>query len=75
MDRRGPKGIGNEYFRELKNFFANYKEHQAFKLAEELTQKGFSYDAPPNFILSLGPLPNLEPINEVCGKRSDGSNI
>lgn len=63
MNRRGPKGIGNEYFRELQNFFANYQGHPAIKLAEKLTRKGFSYDAPPNFILSLSPLPNLEPMN------------
>jgi len=75
MNIRGPRGIGNEYFRELKNFFADYKDHQAIKLAEELTQKGFSYDAPPNFILNLGPLPNLEPVNgysDYLLKRAGG---
>lgn len=77
MNRRGPRGIGNEYFRELQTFFANYKDHKAIKIAEELTKKGFAYDAPPNFILSLGPLPKLKPINgfsEYLLGRAGGRN-
>lgn len=77
MERRGPQGTGNEYFRELQNFFANYKEHRAIKIAEKLTRKGFSYDAPPNFILSLGPLPKLKPTNgysEYLLRRAGGRN-
>ncbi|MEJ6952181.1 hypothetical protein [Natronospora cellulosivora (SeqCode)] len=30
------------------------------KIAQRLTNHGFTYDAPPNFILSLGPLPDLK---------------
>jgi hypothetical protein len=76
MKARGPKGSGNEYFQELQYFFAKYKEHKAIKLAEELTEKGFTYDAPPCFILSLGPLPKLEPLNgysDYLKKRAHGS--
>lgn len=57
---RGPRGIGNQYFRALQEFFADYKGHKAVALAEELTKKGFAYDAPPAFICHLGPLPDLE---------------
>lgn len=57
---RGPESKGNEYYRELKKFFSDYKDHDAIKIAEELTLNGFTYDAPPNYILSLGTLPNLE---------------
>lgn len=60
MDSRGPKGKGNEYFRELQSFFEPYKDHQAIKIAEKLTKRHFTYDAPVQFILRLGPLPDLE---------------
>ncbi len=60
MKRRGPKGIGNKYYRDLKNFFEPYKKHEAIKIAEKLTRRGFTYDAPPNFVLRLGELPELE---------------
>ncbi|GAB6099919.1 hypothetical protein JCM16358_17980 [Halanaerocella petrolearia] len=63
IDRRGPQGKGNEYFRELKEFFSDYKNHRAVKIAEDLTQKGFTYDAPPHFVLRLGPLPKLKAVN------------
>lgn len=63
MKVSGPYKRGNSYFRELSSFFAPYKNHEAIKIAEELTQTGFDSDAPVNFILSLGPLPNLEPVN------------
>lgn len=59
MDERGPQGKGNKYFQELQLFFSEYKEHEAIKVAEELTQKGFAYDAPINFIFSLSELPKL----------------
>lgn len=60
MDIGGPKGTGNAYFQELKEFFSKYKNHEAIKIAEQLTKSGFVYDAPPYFILSLGELPYLE---------------
>lgn len=75
MYRRGPKGPGNKYFQELKMFFAKYYNHEAIRLAEDFTQKGFSYDAPPNFIINVNPLPDLEMINpysEYLIKRARG---
>lgn len=56
----GPSGQGNEYFRALRDFLAPYKEHQAVKIAEELTRGSFVYDKPGAFICHLGPLPDLE---------------
>lgn len=76
MQKRGPQGEGNQYFGALKAFFASYQEHPAIQMAEQLTQKGFTYDAPPNFILHLGPLPDLEPVNgysEYLLQRADGT--
>jgi len=64
IDEHGPQGLGNEYYRALKEFFAPYKEHRAVKLAQELTNKRFAYDAPPAFICHLGPLPDLELVHE-----------
>ena len=61
MEERGPEnGKGNAYFQELQAFFSKYRDHEAVKLAEELTELGFAYDAPPNFILHLSPLPGLD---------------
>ncbi len=60
MKRRGPSGPGNVYFQELHAFFKPYKDHIAIKIAEQLTKDGFNYDAPPNFVLSLSALPDLE---------------
>ena len=59
----GLKGKGNAYFQELNEFFKPHKKHRAFKIADRLTKMGFSYDAPPHFIASLGPLPDLTPVN------------
>jgi hypothetical protein len=59
----GFKGKGNIYFRELNEFFRPHKKHIAFKIADWLTKMGFSYDAPPHFIVGLGPLPDLTPVN------------
>jgi hypothetical protein len=75
MEQAGPAGSGNRYFRELKAFFEPYKEHKAIILAEKLTKRGFTYDAPPNFILSLGPLPDLSAVNgysQYLRKRAGG---
>ncbi|MCH4886284.1 DUF4932 domain-containing protein [Acidaminobacter sp. JC074] len=59
MNKRGPKGDGNLYFQELKAFFDDYKDHKAISIAEELTQEGFTYDAPVHFILCHRDLPLL----------------
>jgi hypothetical protein len=54
-----PEGTGSAYFGALKGFFSRYRDHEAIRLAEALTRDGFAYDAPPTFILHLGPLPDL----------------
>ena len=76
---RGPvNGVGNDYYKSLKEFFSQYKEHEAIKIAQELTDLGFTYDAPPAFILTLGDLPTLNTDNEyndyLIG-RSGGKDI
>ncbi len=78
IEERGPQGRGNKYFRDLKKFFAPYKEHEAVKIAQKLTNRGFTYDAPPNFILSLGGLPDLELKNDYSDyllRRAKGRKI
>jgi len=60
MKQSGPSGGGNLYFRELRDFFTHYKDHEAVKIAEDMTVKYFTYDAPPAFILHLSPLPGLD---------------
>lgn len=64
IEQHGPSGEGNEYYRALKTFFTPYKDHKAIRIAQELTTKGFTYDAPPAFICHLGPLPELEVVYE-----------
>lgn len=59
VETRGPEGQGNAYYRELKAFFEPYKEHEAVKIAQGLTNSGFTYDAPVAFALNLGELPQL----------------
>ncbi len=71
----GQQGKGNAYFQELNEFFEPYKKHRVFKIADRLTKKGFSYDAPPHFIAGLGPLPDLAPLNgydDYTVKRAGG---
>jgi len=60
MDRRGPQGPGSDYYQALHEHLAPYRHHEAIRLAQVLTDQGFAYDAPPNFILRLSPLPDLE---------------
>lgn len=60
----GPSGEGNEYYRALKAYLGPYRDHRAFQLAEQLTQQGFTADAPVAFIFHLGPLPDLELAHE-----------
>lgn len=60
MEQYTAQGTRNEYFRDLKEFFGRYKNHKAVKIAERLTYSGFVHDIPLNFILSLGPLPQLD---------------
>lgn len=71
LKRRGPEGSGNYYFQELQDFFENYQDHQAVKIAQKLTDRGFTYDAPLGFIVTLGPLPELEPKTEFSDYLRD----
>lgn len=64
IESRGPQGPGNEYYRALKEFFSAYKDHEAVVIARRLTEKGFTYDAPPAFICHLGTLPELPVLYE-----------
>ena len=60
MEISGPGTEGNYYFQDLKEFFAEYDNHEAIELAEKLTDRNFTYDAPPGFILTVGALPEME---------------
>lgn len=50
-----------DYADAIDAWFGEHVEHPAVKLAEELTQRGFSYDAPVGWILHYGPPPELVP--------------
>src|SRR5690554_1334825 len=64
IEQAGPDGEGNEYFQMLQEFFSTYKDHQAVEIAQDLTNRGFTYDAPPAFMAHLGALPELELAHE-----------
>ncbi len=59
VNRRGPEGEGNAYYRALKDHFEPYGDHEAMQIAERLTGRGFTYDAPPHLALRFGWLPSL----------------
>lgn len=77
IKQAGPVGNGNKYFQRLKSFFKEYENNEAIKLAQELNDRGFGFDAPPGFILQLGPLPDLEKsiIPENYINRAGGMEI
>lgn len=60
IEKMGPAGNGNRYFRRLKAYFKNYKNHEAVEIAEDNLDNGFCYDKPPGFVLQLNPLPELK---------------
>lgn len=60
IEHRGPQSEGNEYYRALREFFSAYRGHEAVQVAQELTDLGFSYDAPVGFACHLGSLPELD---------------
>jgi hypothetical protein len=71
----GPSGQGNEYYQALQGYLAPYQEHEAVTLYNEMMSGGFSYDAPPAFMLHLGPLPHLDqvyPYNDDLIARAGG---
>ena len=41
----------SRYEYEVQKYFSKYSNHKAIQLSQELTNAGFSYDAPPNFVL------------------------
>ncbi len=58
---RGPQGLGNEYYRELHQFFAPYvAQHPAFRSADQLFRRWNRIEAPCLFVLGLTELPGLE---------------
>ena len=80
IDRKGigPEGDGNYYFQELNNLFEEYNDHKAVKIAQELTDRGFTFDAPLGFIVTLGSLPELEPkaeYSEYLVGRAEPNNL
>jgi len=80
IDRKGigPEGDGNYYFQELQAFFEDYKDHEAIKIAQDLTDRGFTFDAPLGFIVTLGSLPELEPkaeYSEYLVGRAEPNNL
>src|SRR5690606_7911744 len=78
IEKRGPRGPGNEYYRALKEFFAEYQDHEAVSIARRLTERGFTYDAPPALICHLGPLPELALVveyNDYLVERAGGRDV
>lgn len=78
ITHRGPQGKGNKYFQALKEFMEPYKDHEAVRIAQELTDKGFTFDAPPAFACHLGPLPELElaaEYSEYLVRRAGGRDV
>ncbi|QGY46856.1 DUF4932 domain-containing protein [Maribellus comscasis] len=48
------------YQSEVEEYFKPYSDHQAVKLCQELYDFGFSFDAPPTFVLYHSELPGFE---------------
>jgi len=52
----GPRGPGDRpsrYFRDLTAFIGPYADSRAVRQSQAMTRRGFTYDAPPAFALSL----------------------
>ncbi|MBU7018883.1 MAG: DUF4932 domain-containing protein [Theionarchaea archaeon] len=78
MDTRGPPDVPYEYGEDIKEYFSPFKNHDTVRLAQELTDRGFTYDAPPNFILHFSNPPNLEKIysySDYIINRARGEDI
>ncbi|MFX0183412.1 MAG: DUF4932 domain-containing protein [Candidatus Hodarchaeota archaeon] len=55
-----PEDVNYTYRDDIRDWFGNDNDHSAIKKAQFLLNDyGFSYDAPPSFILHFGPPPNL----------------
>lgn len=59
IEQRGPEGEGSEYYQALHEFLEPHSDHRAVQLAQRLTDRGFTYDAPPHLMFRVGPLPQL----------------
>ncbi len=78
LTRPPRNGEGNSYYRALKAYLAPYKDHRAVQIAQQLTKRGFTYDAPPATICHFGPLPELElryEYSDYLIKRAGGREI
>ena len=62
-DKRHTK-YESRYKSEVQKYFKNFSNHKAIQLSQELTNSGFSYDAPPNFVLYHSNPPEFEQITE-----------
>lgn len=71
---RDPGTIPDRYNKHLADFFKPYENHPAVRVSKSLTRIGFTYDAPPGFILSTtngaAMLPPSEGWSEYHSKRA-----
>lgn len=51
------------YLDDVDQYFGAHSTHAATVVSQQLIDSGFSYDAPPTFVLHLGPPPELEPLS------------
>ena len=49
----------------MNQYFEPYKEHKAVALLNEMSSKGYAYDAPPTTMLYVAPTEELELVNKV----------
>jgi len=64
-----------DYKQEIQAEFAPYRAHRAVKVFNRMSQRGFSFDAPPAVMLYLTPPPELEvhtPFSDYLLQRAGG---
>ncbi len=74
----GPAGMGNSYAQRLERWLDPFSDHEAVAIAEEMVNRGFTYDTPFAFALILGPLPDLaldSPPPSWMAARAGGDDI
>jgi hypothetical protein len=54
----------SRYKSEVQKFFSKYSNHKAVQLSQDLTNAGFTYDAPPAFVLYHTNPPTFEKVSE-----------
>jgi hypothetical protein len=70
--------LGVKYQDDIEKWFSTLKGHPAVSIAQQLTNEGFTYDAPPNFILHFGPPPKMEklyPYGDYLVGRAGSADI